>query len=135
MGCTQCNNPSRSCSAAVTGRSDKKRIFNTLIISNVMVTINNFNSNEKTLKIAAPPMEAGIHNAKIVDNLQAKLVTKKSDGSKLQIIEVPCEFEGKKFTATLLSEDATQFSQRINIGDAVVVSVEKNQQGYKTATI
>jgi hypothetical protein len=99
------------------------------------VQINNFNSNEKTLKIVAPPMETGIHSCKIVDNLQAKLVTKKSDGSKLQIIEVPCEFEGRKFTATLLSEEATQFSQRINIGDAVVVSVEKNQQGYKTATI
>ncbi len=70
-----------------------------------MVTINNFNSNEKTLKIVAPPMETGIHSCKIVDNLQAKLVTKKSDGSKLQIIEVPCEFEGRKFTATLLSEE------------------------------
>ncbi len=99
------------------------------------VQINNFNQNVKTLKISVPPMELGIFSCKVVDNLLAQTVTKKSDNSQLQIINVPCEYEGKRFNATLLSEEAQAFAQRINIGDAIVVSVSKNAAGYKTATI
>ena len=100
-----------------------------------MLTTTNFNANVKTLQISIPPMEQGIYNCTIVDNLVAKVVTKKSDNTQLQIIEVPCEFEGKKFKASLLTENVEIFASAKNIGDIVSVAIDKNAQGYKTATI
>jgi len=94
-----------------------------------------FNAKMNTLQIAAPHMVEGIYNCTIVDNLVAKVVTKKSDGSQLQIIEVPCEYEGKKFKGTLLTEKVETFISNKSIGDIVSVSVSKNDKGYKTATI
>jgi hypothetical protein len=100
-----------------------------------MLQTTNFNANVKTLQISIPPMEQGIYNCTIVDNLTAKVVTKKSDNTQLQIIEVPCEYEGKKFKASLLTENAQVFAAIKSIGDIVSVAIDKNAQGYKTATI
>ena len=94
----------------------------------------NFNAKMNTLQVSAPHMEKGLYNCTIVDNLVAKVVTKKSDGSQLQIIEVPCEFEGRKFRATLLTEKVDTFLSNKAIGDIVSVSVQENGI-YKTASI
>jgi len=94
-----------------------------------------FNAKMNTLQISAPHMGEGMYNCTITDNLVAKVVTKKSDGSQLQIIEVPCEFEGKKFRATLLTEKVETFVSNKAIGDVVSVSVSKNDKNYKTASI
>jgi hypothetical protein len=94
----------------------------------------NFNAKMNTLQVSAPHMEKGLYNCTIIDNLVAKVVTKKSDGSQLQIIEVPCEFEGRKFKATLLSENVETFISTKAIGDVVAVSVQENGI-YKTGVI
>ena len=94
----------------------------------------NFNAKMNTLQVSAPHMEKGLYNCTIVDNLVAKVVTKKSDNSQLQIIEVPCEFEGRKFRATLLTEKVDTFLANKAIGDIVSVSVQENGI-YKTASI
>jgi hypothetical protein len=97
-------------------------------------TLENYNSTVKVLTITAPKLDEGSHSVKLVGNLTAKqLTTKKGDA--LQIIEVPCEANGQKFNATLLSESPETFITKVNINDAIQIFVSINDKGYKTATI
>ena len=97
-------------------------------------TLENYNAQKATLTITAPQLEAGKHSVTLTGNLVAKTITTKKD-KELQIIEVPCEADGKKFNATLLSEKPETFIEKVNINDAIEVFVSINDKGYKTATI
>ncbi len=96
-------------------------------------TLENYNSSKATLTITSPQLEVGKHSVTLTGNLVAKTITTKK-GEELQIIEVPCEANGRKFNATLLSEKPETFIEKVNINDAIDVFVEMKGI-YKTATL
>ena len=107
---------------------------NTKTTKKMKPTLENYNADKATLTITAPQLEVGKHSVTLTGNLVAKTITTKKD-KELQIIEVPCESDGKKFNATLLSEKPETFIEKVNINDAIEVFVAINEKGYKTATI